>query len=156
MKKRLLTLISILALGIMAGTIKKKNTKIELMEKKSEKDLQNMRLFEQWLFIKQDDKSIQDYLKRKGIKTIAIYGMDFVGERLYDELKDTGVEVRYAIDKRGGCLCGDIPVISLEEELEPVDAIVVCAVYYFDEIKENLLTRTDIPVISLETILFES
>ena len=156
MKKKILTLIPILVLGIMAGIIKEKNTEIKLMEKKSEKDLHNVILFEQWLFIKQDNKSIEDYLKRKEIKTIAIYGMDFVGERLYDELKDTSIEVRYAIDRRGGCLCGDIPVISLEEEFDPVDAIVVSAVYYFDEIKESLLMRTDIPVVSLETLLFES
>lgn len=156
MKKKACILISLFALGIIVGIIKQKNAEIKLMEKKTEKDLQNIRLLEQWLFIKQDNKLIADYLIRKEIKTIAIYGMDFVGERLYDELKNTGVEVKYAIDRRGGCLCGDIPVISLEEELKPVDVIVVSAVYYFDEIEESLSTRTDIPIISLETILFES
>lgn len=155
MKKVIRIINLIIVLGIMFETIRKKNSTIKSLENKSEKDLQNMRLLEQWLFIKQDDKSIEDYLKKNGIKTIAIYGMDFVGERLYDELKKTSVEVKYAIDRRGSCLCEDVLVISPTEVIMPVDAIIVAAVFYFDEIKENLVKRTNIPIISLENILFE-
>lgn len=155
MKKVIRIINSIIVLGIMFETIKKKNDIIKSLENKSERDLRNMRLLEQWVFIKQDDKSIEDYLKKNGIKTIAIYGMGLVGERLYDELKKSSVEVKYAIDRRGSCLCEDVMVISPTEMIMPVDAIVVAAVYHFDEIKENLEKRTKIPIISLESILFE-
>lgn len=155
MKKVIRIINPIIFLGIIFETIRKKNNIIKSLENKSERDLRNMRLLEQWIFIKQDDKSIEDYLKKNGIKTIAIYGMGFVGERLYDELKKSTVEVKYAIDKRGGCLCEDVLVISPTEAIIPVDAIVVAAIYYFDEIKESLAKRTDIPIISLESILFE-
>lgn len=155
MKKVTRIINSIIVLGIMFETIRKKNDIIKSLENKSEKDLQNMRLLEQWIFIKQDGKSIEDYLKKNGIRTIAIYGMGFMGELLYDELKKSSVEVKYAIDRRGGSLCEDILVISPTETITSVDAIVVAAVYYFDEIKENVTKRTNIPIISLESMLFE-
>ena len=42
-----------------------------------------------------------------------------------------------------------------DDELEPVDVIVVTAIYYFDEIEDMLSEKVDYPVISLEDILYE-
>ena len=41
------------------------------------------------------------------------------------------------------------------EKLEKVDAIVVTAIAYFDDINDNLSSKTDCPIISLEDIIYE-
>ena len=45
--------------------------------------------------------------------------------------------------------------MSVEDELEEVDAVIVTAVTFFDDILEKLSQKLDCPVISLEDILYE-
>ena len=143
-------------LGIMfLAQIWEKNRQIKYWQQSAYKSTQIMKLYDQWMFIHQDHKSTYDYFVQKGIKSIAIYGMDNVGERLYEELKDTDIKIEYAIDKKGGYINSDIKMISPEDEFERVDAIVVTVVNYFDEIFKNLSSKTDILIISLEEILYE-
>lgn len=61
--------------------------------------------------------------------------MSFIGQRLYEELKDTGVEVVYGIDKNSDKIYADIDIVTPEDDLEEVDAIIVTAFYFFDEIE---------------------
>lgn len=155
MKNKLKGLAEIL-LGIMLLVqIREKNRQAKYWRQSMEKSAQIMKLYDQWMFIHQDHKSTYDYFAQKGIKSIAIYGMDNVGERFYEELKDTDIRIEYAIDKKGGYINSDIKMISPEDEFEKVDAIVVTVVYYFDEIFKKLSSKTDIPIISLEEILYE-
>lgn len=111
--------------------------------------------FDQWLRIRQEGKTLAEYFERNDYKTIAIYGMKELGERLYDELQDSGVTVRYAIDKNADSIYADVDVVTPDDELEQVDVIVVTALYYFDEIEEMLSEKVDYPVVSLEDILYE-
>lgn len=111
--------------------------------------------FDQWLQIRQEGKTLAEYFKREGYQTVAIYGMKELGERLYDELKDSDIKVSYAIDKNADSIYADVDVVMPDEELAPVDVIVVTAIYYFDEIEEMLSEKVDYPVVSLEDILYE-
>jgi hypothetical protein len=81
--------------------------------------------------------------------------MSHVGELLLDELKDTDIKVAYGIDRKRSWNYTDIDVYSPEDSLKEVDAIVVTAIASFDEIKGNLSSKVDCPIISLEKILFE-
>lgn len=85
---------------------------------------------------------------------IAIYGMGDIGKNLLADLRDSSVKVDYAIDKVV-TNTEDIRVVSPEEKLEKVDAIVVTAIAYFDDINDNLSSKTDCPIISLEDIIYE-
>ena len=87
-----------------------------------------------WLEMKQKGKSEVTYLEKKGIKRIAIYGMKELGERFFEEIKNTDIEVAYIIDKNPREVIGDFQVISPQQELPEVDAVVVTADYYFKEI----------------------
>ena len=49
----------------------------------------------------------------------------------------------------------DVDVVTPEDVLEPVDVVVVTAIYYFDEIEENLSGKIQCPIVSLEDILYE-
>lgn len=112
-------------------------------------------LLVQWLTIKQEGKSLASFFVENGYKTIAIYGMKELGERLYEELEDSEVEVKYIIDKNADAMYADVDIITPDEPLEEVDAIVVTAVYYFGEIEEMLEEKVDCPVLSLGDIVFE-
>lgn len=96
---------------------------------------------------------MSEYLTKEGIHSVAIYGMSFVGERLYDELSGSDIEVKYAIDKNADHIYSEMELVKPDDELEPVDAIIVTAVFYFDEIAKLLEEKTDMKVLSLEDIL---
>lgn len=111
--------------------------------------------YDQWLRIRQEGKTLVEYFEKQGYKTVAIYGMKELGERLYDELQESDIMVEYIIDKNADAIYADVDVITPEEELKAVDVIVVTAIYYFDEIEEMLSDKVDYPIVSLEDILFE-
>lgn len=112
-------------------------------------------LFNQWLMVRQEGKTLAEYFERNDYKTVAIYGMKEFGERLVDELKDSDITVSYIIDKNPDAIYADVDVITPDKELSPVDVIVVTATYYFDEIEEQLCEKVDYPIVSLEDILYE-
>lgn len=81
--------------------------------------------------------------------------MSYVGRSLYRELENSDVIVKYAIDKKASQMNSEINIISPDEELPEVDIIIVTSTYYFNEIYNYLDSKTDIPVVSFEDILFE-
>ena len=121
----------------------------------SNKYLELFLMMNQWVKVKQSNKNLSAYFERVGYKRIAIYGMSAAGMTLLDELKETEVQVVYGIDKRADEVYADLDIVTMEEDLDVVDAIVVTAISFFDEIKEELGMKVDCPVISLNDILYE-
>ncbi len=121
----------------------------------ADKHLAIMLMYNQWMITKQEGKSVVTYFKENNYKEIAIYGMSFVGERLLDELKDSEIKVKYAIDKRADTICADVEVVSPEDILEDVDAIVVTSNFYFKEIEDRLMEVVDCPILNFADILYE-
>lgn len=146
------------AAGVGAGAliVEKGKRKSEKQWKElADKHLALMLLFNQWLSIKQEGKNITDFFHREGIKSIAIYGMSYVGERLYEELKNTDVEVKYAIDKNAEGIYAEVDIVTPEDRFEAVDAIIVTPVFYYENISCMLKQKTEIRILSLEDILYE-
>ena len=114
--------------------------------------LQNMN---QWIILKQKGISLVPYFKEHKYNRIAIYGMSYLGERLLDDLKETEIEVVYGIDRNADSLYSDVDIISPDDDFMPVDAIVVTATFYFDEICDNLQSKVSCPIISLEDVLYD-
>lgn len=112
-------------------------------------------LFNQWLIVQQSGKTLAEYFEKNNYKTVAIYGMKEFGERLYDELSQSNIVVKYIIDKNAETIYADVDIVTPEVPLEKVDVVVVTATYYFDEIEEMLCEKVDCPVISLEDVLYE-
>ena len=79
----------------------------------------------------------------------------YVGETLVDELKNSNITVLYGIDQKADSIYADVDIVFIEDELQEVDAIVVTAITFFDEIEEKLSEKMDCPIISLEDILYE-
>ena len=81
--------------------------------------------------------------------------MSYAGETLVDELKASAIQITYAIDKNAGAIYEDVNIVSPEEDLEKVDAIIVTSITFYDEIKENLSKKISVPILSLEDLLYE-
>lgn len=139
--------------GVAAGSMSSKKIK-QLMDGHAKVHELYM-AFDQWLRIRQEGKTLVEYFERNNYKTVAIYGMKELGERLYDELAGSGITVKYIIDKNADTIYADVDVVTPDDELEPVDVIVVTAIYYFDEIETMLSEKVDYPVVSLEDVLYE-
>lgn len=121
----------------------------------SDKHLALFLMMNQWVKVKQEGKNLASYFEKEGYKEIAVYGMSYAGETLVDELSETNVKIKYAIDKNADNLYADVDVVSPDEDLETVDAVVVTPITFFDEIEAKLSEKMDCPIISLEDILYE-
>lgn len=136
--------------GKIAGrTINQRNEKVNKY-----KSYYNM--LNQWLVVKQEGRSLNNYFKEKNYETIAIYGMGEMGNRFYDEIRNGSVKVAYAIDKNAAYTYSDLEVLDLNDELPPVDAVIVSAIFDFDNIISDLEELVSCPVISLEDVVYES
>lgn len=153
----LLTVLSSIIAAFFGGVLFSNNLKNKVIEKENDKVIKFKRYYytlNQLLIIKQEGKFLLEYFIKNGYKNIAIYGMGEMGNRLINELKNTEINVKYGIDKNAGSTA-ELDVYELEDNLENVDAIVVTAIFAFEEIEKELSQVIDCPIISLEDIIFE-
>lgn len=161
MKKGMISILSgvagsLVGLAVGAGAAAKITGESERKIKGlAEKHLSLFLMMNQWVKVKQEGKNLSVYFDKNNYKKIAVYGMSYAGETLIEELRGTNIEIAYAIDKNANSIYSDINVVTMEDNLEEVDAIVVTAITFFDEIEEQLQSKADCPVISLEDILYE-
>ncbi len=141
--------------GLLFKTERDQGQKIKELETLNRKNDAILRVFAKWMKLKQKGNSISKYLNENGYKSIAIYGMHYLGECLLDELKGSSVEVKYAIDRNAQQITADVDVITLDDNPQKVDAIIVTAFWFFDEIENEILEIIDCPVLSLEDIIFD-
>ncbi len=106
-----------------------------------------------WLAKRQEGICLDSYFKENGYESIAIYGYKELGERLYDELKATDVKVEYIIDKAADNIYAGVDAYTPDDVLPDVDAVVVTASYYFDEIEEMLRDKLACPIFSIDDVV---
>lgn len=157
MKKTAIGVLSLLGgtVGGIIGTKRIMQKKLNVATDYSDKHLSLFLMMNQWVKVKQEGKNLASYFERNGFTRIAVYGMSYVGETLIEELKDTGVEVVYGIDKHADRIFSTVDVIFVDDSFGEVDAVIVTAITFFDEIKDILSEKVDCPVISLEDVLYE-
>lgn len=157
MKKGVIGVASALA-GATAGAVgigKVMGDKVNDWKNMSDKHFALFLLMNQWVKVKQEGKNLADYFKREGYKEIAIYGMSYAGETLVNELQGSDVKIKYGIDRKANAIYADFDVVSPDNELDNVDAIVVTSITFFDEIEEMLSGKVDCAILSLEDILYD-
>ena len=143
----ILNLISGIAVGYSIG---KTNSSEEEMKNKM---LKYYVTLHNWIGKKQKNINLSSYFEKMGYNSVAIYGMKEVGERLYEELKDTKTEVKYAIDQNAESIYADIDVYSPDDDLPEVDVIVVTATYYYNSILNKIKDKIACPIISLDDVI---
>ncbi|MBD5489845.1 MAG: hypothetical protein HDR13_13825 [Lachnospiraceae bacterium] len=112
-------------------------------------------LMNRWTYIKQEGKKLQTYFLKRNIRKIAVYGMGDVGRRLIKELQHSEVEIMYGIDRNAKDICSSINLVTMDDDLPDVDAIVVTLLNGYDEVAGALSERIHCPVIAIEDVLNE-
>lgn len=157
MKKGVIGVLSLLV-GAAGGALsvgQAEKKKLMKQQQYANKHLALYKMMNQWVKVKQQGKNLASYFEENGYKKIAIYGMSYAGQTLLEELRDSDIEVAYGIDANAGSIYADVDVVTMNDNLEEVDAVVVTAITFYDEIEEDLSLIMSCPIISLEDILIE-
>ena len=131
---------------------KNKNEKGAEKQKRIDKFVGYFNILDAWMCLKEQNISLSEYFAECGYEKIAIYGWGKMGKHLYEELKDSKIEVAYAID-RNISGSGEMKVYNLNDKLPEVDAVVVSATFDYDAIYEQLSDKVYCPIISLEEVV---
>ena len=78
-----------------------------------------------------------------------------MGKRLVKELKRTEIEVVYGIDRNAADIFSEIELVTMDDDLEDVDAVVVTLVDEYDTVCDILSQKVKCPVIAIEDIINE-
>lgn len=148
---KLIGIVGAVAIGIIS--YKKKNEEVKKEKDQWLKMASYYMLFNKWMKLKEEGRNTEDYFIKNNIHNIAIYGYKELGERLYSELKNTPIEVKYIIDKNIDKVRAEIDVYSPDEELPEVDAIIVTATHFYDEIEDELSDLVECQIISLADVI---
>lgn len=157
MKKGIYSFLAMIVGGVIGivGEKRRMESKLIAARAMSDKHLALFLMMNQWVKVKQEGKNLSSYFELRGYREIAIYGMSYAGETLSEELKGSAIKVKYGIDKKAEDIYADFEIVTPDEKLEDVDAIVVTSIKFFDEIEGQLSQRLSCPIISLEDILYE-
>ena len=128
---------------------------IDRWKEQAEKNRAMFVLMDQWANIKQNGRNLEEYFLKNEYYRIAVYGMGILGQRLIKELDNSKIQIVYGIDKNRDMVYTNLEVVTMEDELEKVDAVVVTVVKEFDAIRETLLKKLECQVIAIEDILGE-
>lgn len=115
----------------------------------------NLMVLSEWMAFYRCQNTMEKVLEKKGYSVVAVYGMGILGSHLYQELKESRIRVKYIIDRNPVKGVYKAEVCGTEAELREIDAVIVTPVYQFEEIKEKLLKKNHVPVLSLRTLLNE-
>lgn len=144
--------------GLIIGIKFAEKRLAEPLQKIQEEAVKFQSLFQMmggWLEAKLRDMSVAEYCKDHGYNRVAIYGMGLAGQILYEELKGTDVQVLYAIDRNKANVISKVDIYSPTERLPKVDAIIISAITYFEEIADMLQERVNCDIVSLEDIVYD-
>ena len=81
--------------------------------------------------------------------------MKELGEALLMELKDSKINVKYAIDKNAGDIHTTVKMLKPNDELDEVDLVIVTAIHWFDEIEIEMRDKFKCPILSIDDVLFD-
>lgn len=156
MKKIGTSIISGLVGGIVGAAAARNmfNKKAVQESQYAQKHLAIMQVMNQWIIDKQNGKELKDFFLANGYKEVAIYGMSYLGERMADELNDSDVTVKYGVDRNADNIYAPFEVLKPNDILPDVDAIIVTAFFFFDEIERELEDKVDCPIISIEDVVY--
>ena len=115
-----------------------------------------IQLYDNWMMVKKNSVGIAEYLNSKGIHNVAIYGMDYRGIRLFHELQDTCVNVKYGIDRNLKARIMGLNICRPDEiKKEEVDAVIITALFSFEEIRKNLEDKGFTQIMGLDDIIYD-
>lgn len=113
-------------------------------------------MMNQWLILKQEGKSITEYIKGQGWNSIAIYGMGIYGRHVVRELEGTDCIIVYGIDRKVEGEYRGIKIFEPAANLPEVDVVINSVIYDQECIEKNLQNIISCSLVSLEDIVYLS
>lgn len=117
------------------------------------RNFSNMLLFNDWLHFIYSGGDIEKYFMCYNYNKIIIYGNGYAGKILLEALSESEIEVVAIMDKKITSLDEKEGMIGINTKIPDADCIVVTPVFYYEEIYNELLKKTDIPIISIRNII---
>ena len=111
------------------------------------------RLLEKWMRVREENRNLIEYFYKNDYKNIVIYGLGKMASHLFFDLKDSDVKVIGAIDKGAINKFEEYPVVTIDDDIPKADCIIVTTTYDYENIKEQLVSKVDCPIISLMDIV---
>ena len=142
-------------MGFLGGgiyTFFKEEKKVKALYKLCQK---NEKIIKSYCFWVRERKSYDKYLRSLGFENIVVYGAGYLGKSLISELKDSCVEVLYAVDEHPNGNISGVNVIEPDQMDGEADVVIVTAVNDFREIKDKLSKKICKPIISIEDLIYQ-
>lgn len=114
------------------------------------------KLLIEWIQMMKKNISLADRIRTRGYERIAVYGMNCLGKMVCEELRNTEISVVYAIDRNANDIESDIRIIKPCDTWEKVDAVIVTALTYYEEIYNCYHKKCNIPIISITSVINNS
>lgn len=140
---------------IFTGLDKRFEKQILEADGKCRKFQKYYRCLNKWMENLEKGKHLYDYLIKKQMITVAIYGYGVLGKHVLTELTDSSVKVKYLIDQNCNIGRGSLKIVSPEDDLEEVDAIIVTPVIGYEDIESKLRNKTRARILSLEAVIYD-
>lgn len=150
--KNLIYISNIVILVKLFKSYLKKLNKVFEQSNRNEKESS---VFNLWLKYKQENINLKEYFEDRKLYNIALYGMNNMSLRLCQELKDTGINIKYGIVHGGTHINTDLKIYSLDEKFPNVDAIIVMCPYDYENINKQLHKKINCKIISIEDVVFK-
>lgn len=110
-----------------------------------------------WLDMRNQGMEIASFLETHQYLHIAVYGMGNIGESLFYELRNSDIQIDYAIDS-SSCVKdfdGELAVLNWTDEFPDVDAIIVTMMAGYDAVIRALRARLKCPVITVNDLILD-
>lgn len=127
--------------------------KEEITIEKYQKEYCYRNILELWMTLRDRKISLSNYLKKKNLCRVVIYGAGFLGKHLYYELHENHIQVICFLDQNAEAKISCVDTLIPGAQLESIDAIIVTPFIEYIKIKKTLEVYYQYPIISIETIL---
>ncbi len=113
-----------------------------------------------WLRLIQSGGDVKGFFFRRNISDIIIYGAGALGLKLYEDIRETDINVHYFIDKSVRYVDDVVTVYTpacIKEVFTSECSIIVTSVFYFPEIYDYLREElhNDVEIFSIEDIIYD-
>lgn len=143
--------------GLLDRYRKIEKVRCRKIEKERKRDLCYLAILDKWRYLNEKRLCISDILIKRNIKTIAIYGVGKLGKHLWEDLRNSDVEVVCAIDRDGTKRLGNLSIYSVDDTIPIVDAIIIAVSYDAQRILNELMKKkgSGCTVMTIEELIDE-
>ncbi len=114
------------------------------------------RVMRNWIDLKNQGKNLSLFFSKHHYYNIAIYGMGYIGESLYYELKNSNIFVAYAIDKTAVDFKQELKIFHPNDELPRADVVIVTLVEECEELCDYLEGKIGCMAVTMQRLLLET